>query len=72
MISSNPLCLSTSSLDNVLKFLILSATGSSLFFNKGTSSMVITLLTQFNLAKSSFKLLRFSIVFGSSNSSFGV
>ena len=62
MISSKPLSLSTSSLDKVLKFLILSVKGSSLFFSKGTSNIVITLFTQLKFFNSFLRFVRFLIV----------
>ena len=61
-----------SSLDKVLKFFILSASGSSLFFNNGTSKIVITLSDHSRFIKSFLKLVRFLIVLGDSKFSFGV
>ena len=72
MISSKPLSLSASSLDKVLKFLILSDNGSSLFFNKGTSNIVMTLFTQLKFFSSFLRFVRFSIVPESNKSSLGV
>ena len=48
-ISLKPLSLSTFSFFNVSKFCILSFSGSSELFNKGTSNNVITLCTHFKL-----------------------
>ena len=63
MISSKPLSKSTSSLDKVLKFFILSAKGSSLFLSKGTSKIVITLFTQSRFSKEVFNNSIFLMVF---------